>query len=325
MNAFVTGGTGFVGSHLTQALLNSPSYDQVTCLVRSEKKWLMGLNCNTVKGDLSDVKVLSEALEHTDILFHVAGLVKAPTRKELLLANVEATETLIRVARKSGVRDMVIISSLAAAGPSNGTALTERDPMNPVSNYGESKKLMEDMIHDIAEPDERIRIIRPPAVYGPRESDIYTYFKTFKKGLSPVIGDGNHPALSMVYIDDLIKGILQASRHDKPGVHTWFLGGPNDAYTWGQIADVTGIVMNRKAVQIKIKPEWATKIASLSEWSASLLGKYPVLNREKAKEMVHEWVCSSQKAKKELNYDPSVDLDEGIARTIHWYKKHNWL
>lgn len=325
MKAFVTGGTGFVGSHLVEALIKSPEFSEVRCLVRSSDKWLSGLDFKKISGDLSNLQAISKGLDGVDIVFHNAAILRAPSKKEFTRANVEATENLIRIAQKKGVKNFVILSSLAAAGPSSGRPLKESARMKPMSMYGESKKEMETIIHKIAEGLDSIKIIRPPAVYGPREADIYTYFKTFSKGICPIVGDGNHPRLSMVYVKDLVDGILLASKKNDPGIHTYFIGGTKDEYSWNQIREVTSIVMGRKAVPLKIKPDWLKKIASVIEGGASLIGKYPVVNKEKANEMVLEWVCSSEKAKKELGYSPQISIQEGISRTIRWYKQHNWL
>lgn len=325
MIAFVTGGTGFVGSHLVEALIASPEYTEVRCLVRSSEKWLTGLNYTKVDGDLFDLQVINKALVGVDVIFHNAAVLRAPSKKEFTRANVDATENLVRLGQKNGVNNFVILSSLAGVGPSNGIALTEKSPLNPVSMYGDSKKEMEAVIHKISNDSDSIKIIRPPAVYGPRESDIYNFFKTFSKGLCPIVGDGNHPTLSMVYVSDLVDGVLLASKKTDTGIHTYFIGGEKEEYSWNQIRKITSIVMGKKAIPIKIKPEWVKKVAAIIEGGASLFGKYPVVNKEKANEMIQEWVCTSRKAEKELTYYPKISIQEGISRTIRWYKKHNWL
>lgn len=324
MKAFVTGGTGFIGSHLVDSLIEDTRWSEVKCLVRNREKWLTGKQYSRVKGDLHSISVLKEALQNVDVIFHLAGVVKAPTQKEFDYSNVEATENLIRVAQKAGIKKMVILSSLAAAGPSPNNPLTEDAPMKPVSKYGKSKEKMERMIHDICTSDQSITILRPPAVYGPREDQIYTYFKILNKHVSPVIGDGKTPRISMVYISDLIRGIKKAADHTEPGVNTYFITGP-DIYNWNQIKNISAKVLGKKPLALHIRPSWVKKIAGIFETTASFLGSYPVFNREKANELVLEWTCSGKKAETELNYFPDVSLEEGIARTIHWYKKHHWL
>lgn len=324
MKAFVTGGTGFIGSHLTDHLIENTRWDTVKCLVRRDERWLKGKSYEKVRGDLDSIKTIGSALEDTDTIFHLAAIVKAPSEKEFTHANVEATENLIRLAQRNGVQKLVILSSLAAAGPSNGEPLKEGDEMDPVSLYGKSKKQMEEMIHSLADNDLSVTILRPPAVYGPREDQIFTLFKMMSKGIAPIVGDGNDPKLSLLYVQDLIQAIMKASMQTEKGVHTYFIGG--DRITnWNEIRDIVSTVLGRKTVTLNIKPGWVKKIAGAVETTAALFGSYPVLNREKANEMILSWTCSHEKAKNELSYEPDFSLEEGISRTIRWYKKHNWL
>ncbi len=324
MKAFVTGGTGFIGSHLVEAIINSTDYDEVRCLVRSEPKWLSGLSFKTIKGDLNDLKALGKGLEGADVLFHVAAIVKAPSKKEFTQANVDATENLVRLAQKKGVKNIVILSSLAAAGPSTGSPKKEGQPMEPVSIYGKSKMEMEARVKTAASKDDSIKIIRPPAVYGPREDQIYSFFKSCSKGICPIVGDGNNPRISMVYVSDLVDGILLAAGKKDTGVHTYFISGEG-VHSWNEIKGITSKVLGKKLIPLKIKPSIVKKVAGVIENAASLFGVYPVVNKEKANELILEWTCTSEKAEKELNYRPKVSLAEGISRTIHWYKIHNWL
>lgn len=324
MKAFITGATGFIGSHLADRLIADNAFSEVRCLVRSRDKWLEGKNFTRITGDLNDISALTKGIKGADIVFHLAAIVMAPTQKEFTQANVHATEDIIRIAQKNGVKNLVILSSLAAAGPSNGIPIDESRAFKPVSMYGRSKRDMEKAIHQIAKDDDSIKIIRPPAVYGPREDQIFTYFKTFKKGLSTIVGDGIHPRLSMVYVDDLVDGIIRSASKTEKGIHTYFITGP-DTYDWNQIHAVTSTVMGKNAFKLKIKPSLVKKVGSFIENIASLMGKYPVVNKEKTNELVLEWTCSSRKAERELDYSPKVSLQEGISRTIHWYQKHNWL
>lgn len=324
MKAFVTGGTGFIGSHLTEQLIENSQWDNVKCLVRSSEKWLKGKSFEKISGDLDSIKTIDNALKDIDTIFHLAAVVKAPSKKEFLHSNVQATENLIRLAQKNDIRKLVILSSLAAAGPSENKPLKEDTAMNPVSMYGESKKLMEEMVHSLVDDTMSITILRPPAVYGPREDQIFTLFKMMSKGFAPMVGDGENPKLSLLYIQDLIQAILKASEQIEPGVHTYFIGG--DRITnWNEIRDIVSTVLDKKAFTLTIKPSWVKKIAGVVETTAALFGSYPVLNREKASEMILSWTCSHEKAENELSYKPEYTLEEGISRTLRWYKKHNWL
>jgi nucleoside-diphosphate-sugar epimerase len=324
MKAFITGATGFIGSHLADRLIADKDFTEVRCLVRSKDKWLEGKDFTRITGDLQDIKSLSKGIKGVDVIFHLAGIVMAPTEKEFRMANVNATEDLLRIAQKNNVSNIVILSSLAAAGPSQGTPIDETRVCKPISMYGRSKRDMEIAIKDIAKKSDSVKIIRPPAVYGPREDQIYSYFKAFRNGISTIVGDGTHPRVSMVYVSDLIDGILQAARMNEKGVHTYFITGA-ETYDWNQIHNVTSKVMGRKAFKLKLKPSLVKKLGSFLENAASLIGKYPVVNKEKANELILEWTCSSKKAEMELDYQAKVSLQEGISRTIHWYQKHHWL
>jgi len=327
MKAFITGGTGFIGSHLVDYLMRTNGW-QIDCLVRNELKWLEGRDVTISKGDLFDLKLLNNRLQGVDVVFHSAGVVKAPTFEAFDRGNVEATENLLRVAIKNKIPKVVILSSLAAAGPSHGTPLSENDPMRPVSRYGESKKRMEEMIKRIAaEPETTgtsITVIRPPAVYGPREQDILTIFKMTAKGLCPIIGNGSSTPISMVHVRDLVLGMVLAAKHPHEGLQTYYISG-DPPITWEQFRQSAERALGKKVKALRIKPDWVQKIAAGLETVAGVFGAYPVLNREKAKEMVLEWTCSIEKARTELNFHPKISLDEGVYETIQWYRNHHWI
>src|SRR5699024_6169851 len=142
---------------------------------------------------------------------------------------------------------------------------------------------MEEMVREIAPVDMSITILRPPAVYGPREDQIFTLFKMMKNGITPIVGDGNHPEVSLIYVMDLIQAILKAADQKEPGIHTYFVSGDRIA-NWNQIKDIVSTVLGKKSISIKLKPRLVKKIAGFVETSASFFGIYPVINREKATE-----------------------------------------
>jgi nucleoside-diphosphate-sugar epimerase len=323
MVIFVTGGTGFIGSHLVDALLLDPRITEVRCMVRSDLKWLSGKRITPISASLSDLNKLEEALQGVDTVYHLAGMVMAPTYESLHKVNVDGTESLLLMAQKCGVKRVIVASSLAAVGPSNGKALDETDAFSPVSNYGRSKKNMEIMISAL-KLSMPVTIIRPPAVFGPREDQILSFFKSAAKGFAPIVGDGNNPLVSMVYVKDLIEGFLVAAKEDSPGIRTYFITGQRD-YSWNEIVEATSLALSKKVRIVKLKAEWVQKAGTIAENVLKPFGIYPVVNKEKAQELVLEWRCSSKKAQNELAYSAKYSLSNAIAETVDWYKRHHWI
>ena len=129
---------------------------------------------------------------------------------------------------------VVVTSSLAAVGTCTGGVATETSPLHPISRYGASKARMEAALAPFS--DLALTVVRPPAVYGPREADIFTFFKTLSRGLCPIVGDPDVPALTLVHVRDLVAGMLRAADAPEAVGQTYFLGSPRD-YSWGEIRD----------------------------------------------------------------------------------------
>ena len=189
MKALVTGGTGFIGSHLVEALLKKGI--QVRCLLRktSDLKWLEGLPIEVNWGDCNDKNSLREAVEGVEQVFHLAGVTKAVHEKTYFEVNAFGTENLIHACLENNprIQKFIYLSSQAAAGPCrNGNKKKESDQCKPVSPYGQSKQMGEElaMAHAHELP---LLILRPSAVYGPRERDIYTFFKLLSKRIKPCL------------------------------------------------------------------------------------------------------------------------------------------
>ncbi|HKI45657.1 MAG TPA: NAD(P)-dependent oxidoreductase, partial [Balneolales bacterium] len=269
MKAFITGGTGFIGSHLVDHLVKNGV--ETRCLVHTTERWLEGKPYTPIKGSLHDIEALKKGLENVDTLFHLAAILKAKTRSDFLHTNVEATENLIRIAQRTGVKRIVVLSSLAAAGPSLNRPLTEEDPMQPVSMYGISKKMMEERIEQMNAPEMTISILRPPAVYGPREEDIYAFFKIASKHICPIIGDGETPRLSLIHVFDVVQGLWLAAQRNDPGLKKYFISS-EQIYTWNQIKWATEQALGHKTVPIHVSPGTVKKLASLVEKTVSLWG-----------------------------------------------------
>ncbi len=330
--AFVTGGTGFIGSHLAEALLEK-GYAEVRCLVRSRLKWLDGLSITPIRADLADIEAMWEALTGVDYVYHVGGVTRAESWQAFEKSNIRDTLSLLGAVRMAAarVKKVLLTSSLAAVGFCEGGVADEETPLRPISRYGKSKALMEeaaqarhDMRRSFAEALPLV-VVRPPAVYGPREADIYEFFKTVSRGIAPVVGRGKEPALSLVHVRDLVRGMIQAAEAESTAGETYFLGSAK-AYSWNEVKAAATEALGQKALTLPVPGPLVGAVGAVAEGWGKMTGSYPPLNREKAREIRHACkICSSEKARRDFGYAPAVSLAEGVQETIDWYRAEEWL
>ena len=322
----MTGGTGFIGSHLVEALLKKGI--QVRCLLRktSDLKWLEGLPIEVNWGDCNDKNSLREAVEGVEQVFHLAGVTKAVHEKTYFEVNAFGTENLIHACLENNprIQKFIYLSSQAAAGPSrNGNKKKESDQCKPVSPYGQSKQMGEELAMAHAQ-ELPLLILRPSAVYGPRERDIYTFFKLLSKRIKPCLPSKDQH-ISLCYVEDIIQAILLAAQVKGSSGEIFFLSDGQD-YRLEEIGDIFAQAMGVNAFCIRV-PEWMIiGMASFSEYLSKLSGKPPLLNKGKVEEILQRnWVCDITKAKTALGFEPHISLAQGAKLTFEWYKKENWL
>ncbi len=319
----MTGGTGFIGSHLVEALLGRGA--QVRSLVRqgSDLKWLKGLPVEVAPGDCRDRASLAEAVKDIDHVFHLAGITKAVKEKTYFEINASGTENLIGACLEHNprVRKFVYVSSQAAAGPcQNGNKKRESDRCEPVSAYGRSKRMGEELAlahaHEIS-----LVILRPAGVYGPRDKDFYTLFKWLSKRINPCFTG----KVSLCYVRDVIHAILLAAESQTKSGDIFFLSDGVD-YLMREVGDVFGRAMGVASLSIPI-PKWLIfGVASLSDYLSRLSGKPPLMSRGMAEQICQKnWTCDITKAKTELGFNPQYPLSRGAGLTYEWYKNQKWL
>ena len=326
MKALVTGGTGFIGSHVTEALIRKGV--QVRCLIRktSDLRWLTGLPIEFVHGDCKDKRSLEEAVRGVDWVFHLAGVTKAIKEETYFEVNGLGTENLIHACLEHNplLQKFIYISSQAAAGPSrNGFNKKESDPCEPVSFYGRSKREGEERV--LAHAHELpVLILRPSVVYGPRDKDIFAFFKCLSRRIKPCpIGPDQH--LSLCYVQDLVGGILLAAETQTKSGEIFFLSDGKD-YRMQEIGDIAAQAMGIDAFRIRVPRQLIWGIACFSATLSKFSRRPSLLNKDKAEEMIQkDWVCDITKAKTLLGFEPRVPLSEGARLTFEWYKTEKWL
>jgi nucleoside-diphosphate-sugar epimerase len=320
MKALVTGATGFIGSCLAESL--SKRGFAVTCLIRrtSKLKWIEHLGLEYIVCDLADIDSCADKIAGFDYIFHLAGLTKAVSERDYFSANADCTNKLLRVAadRNPNISRFVYLSSLAAAGPGNdGPPLSEASPPSPVSFYGKSKLEGE---KSVVEYKDRmpVTVIRPPAVYGPRDTDFLVMFKMIKTGIFPYWGKCHY---SMLYVEDLVDGILLAAEKKEAEGKVFFLS-DNMVYTNDDIAGEISLALGVKALKMRLPASLMPVVAFLGE----KMNKNSIINMDKVRELRYSnWTCDTGKAMNELGFQPKITLREGIKWTADWYKIHRWL
>ena len=326
MRYFVTGGTGFVGSWVVKQLTDAGN--DVTCLVRktSNLRWLEGLPVQYCYGSLNDPHSMAEAIAQSDYILHIAGVTKALKPEAYYRGNVTATQNLLNVTlvENSKVRQVVVVSSQAACGPSlPGQKKTEEDPCTPLTDYGKSK-LQADQIAQSFFDKLPITILRPPTVYGPRDTDVLEVFKTVKAGVNLKVG-GKDPEVSIIHVFDLARGIITAATDNRATGQIFNICNPEPC-VWSDVISILQGIMNKKVLNIPVPYAAAYAFAGIMELGAKLTGKPSILNRQKMIEVnAARWVYSSEKIRRILGFETEISLPKGLEDTYRWYLENKWL
>ncbi len=324
MNVLVTGGTGFIGSHLIDFLLGRGDVN-VFALVRDPGR-LRGLSerpgPHILKGDLFSIPPLPSSIE---VVFHLAGLTKAVKSNDYYTVNRDGTASLFQNLLDRGLRPrVVLLSSLAAGGPSSpARAVKEDDPPRPVSPYGKSKLQAEEAALSFRD-DLPVTVLRAAAVYGPGDEDFLVYFKYVKKRILPLFGL-DKKTLSLCFVQDLVRAMDIGSR-SKVAAGEVFNIADGTPYSWEDIGRSAAKAMGKKVLSVRI-PCWAAYLAaSNSEIVSKLTGKPTPLNRSKYLDMKQScWVADVRKARELLGFETAHPLNEAITETIEWYKQNRLL
>ncbi len=326
MKVLLTGATGFIGSFLAEYLLKKRY--EVRCLVRtsSNLRWIADLDVECRYGSLYNMESLNAALKDVDYIFHAAGLTKALKPYEFTEANELGTKNLVQAVLESGqkFKRFVLVSSQAAAGPSPDIEpIDETQTPNPVTAYGKSKLEAEKIVNSIKNRVP-VTIVRPPAVYGPRDKDVLEFFKTVKLGLIPKF-EGRVKYLSMIHVKDLVRGIFLAGTRKKAEGKTYFITSPRP-YTWENIGVKALHFFKKKGIRVRIPSFLMDGLSLAADGLSRITGKASIISRERVIDMKQDfWVCSPRRAKEDFKFEAKISLEDGINETLTWYQKNHWL
>jgi dihydroflavonol-4-reductase len=324
MKVLVTGGTGFLGSHLIDRLLEDPD-TEVHALVRNPAKtrWLpAGGRLRLLEGDLRRLPELPDGLS---AVYHLAGLTKATRTSDYYTVNEAGTASLFRaLAAGAGSPRVIHLSSLAAAGPSSpGRPVREEDPPRPVSPYGMSKLAAER--EALAHKDRfPLAVLRVAAVYGPRDEDFLDFFRVIRRGVLPLYGR-RPKTLSLCHAGDVVEAVLRAAKAPLATGEVLNIAHPRPA-SWEELGETAGRLLGRKLVRVRI-PAWGAFLASAASTAVARFRRRPTaLNLSKYKDMQPDhWEADVTRARLLLGFEARIPLEDGFRETLDWYVAHGLL
>lgn len=312
MRVAVTGATGFVGSHVIRHL--TAAGHQVRILARRMPITALTPDrpLEVVLGDLDDQPALHRLVSGVDAVIHVAGVIKARHTVTFHKVNVEGTRHLAAaLANESPDLRVIHVSSLAAREPS-------------LSPYCASKRGGEEAIQALPRP-ARLTILRPPAVYGPGDTEIFPLFKAAALGVCayPAARRGQ---LSLIHGTDLAAAIVAAVETTLPDPVYELDDGHAGGYAWSEIGAGLSAALARPVRMIRLPRPVLTAIAVGVEAHRRVAGSLTALALAKVPELYHaDWVARGPRLEASTDWKPAFDLARGFADTVAWYRAMGWL
>jgi nucleoside-diphosphate-sugar epimerase len=323
----VTGANGFVGSHVVDELLRRGV--PVRAVVRPSSR-VEGLPHDRVdlrRVDYSEPGSVEALVDGTRGVIHVAGATRAASEAAYEQANVQTTRTLVEACvRSPQISDgFVLVSSLAAAGPSTrDRARDEAQPERPISAYGRSKLRAETAVRELAGDRLAWSILRPPAVFGPRDRDFLRLARMVDRGWAPRLGSLPQ-RLSVIHVHDLTRALADVLGDPRAVGRTWFVADPAPT-DWDEIVDVLAAALQRHPHRIPVATGLLPVVAGVSSVIGRLARRPGPLPADRVADLRAEaWTCSPVRIAHELGFRPTVTLREGLHATVRWYRDHGWL
>lgn len=333
MKVFLTGVTGFLGSHVAEslcaeghdvvALARDPGalHPDIAPLLHRETGRL-GL----VRGSLSDAGALAAGCAGADAVVHVAGLIQARSEAAYRKVNVEGTDAVLRAAIDAapGLQRFVLISSLAAGGPAiDGRPRTGEEDARPVSAYGRTKRGAE--VIALAQADRvPLTILRPPVVFGARDRMLGRFFRAVARGRVIVWGDGSN-AFNVVHAPDVARAVVLALSVPHPSGSILYTG-DDRPFTWRTFIDALAATTDARVSVMRVPPLVFGVVAALSTAGAYLTGGTPGFSFDKLMELREPaWLCTSRRTREALGWEPASTIEQALATTHDWYRRAGQL
>jgi nucleoside-diphosphate-sugar epimerase len=327
MKVLLTGASGFVGSHILD-LLAARGTPTAILLRSSSRPRFIEPHLSRVDvrvGSISEPESLTRALEGITHVVHCAGCTKAIGTSEYYRINRDGTRNLVEAVnrRRGEVRQFILISSLAASHPARADApAREEDESAPVTEYGRSKLAGERVVREHASVP--YTILRPAAVYGPRDADFLLMFKAARARWVPSFGGGRQQ-LSLVYVEDVARAALACLERLTIENRIYNVAHAEVLTAHALTAEI-GRQLGVNTIQIPLPTPLLWPVCLVGEVVARINGRPSIVNLQKYPELAAPgWVCDNRRLRDELHCEPATGLQDGIARTLAWYRQQGWL
>ena len=323
----ITGASGFVGSWIIAEALKRDLNVYAGIRATSDRTYLQDERIQFIDLSYTDETILKQQLQEArfDYIIHNAGVVRALKSETFYTVNCGYTKALIDAVAITNYqpRKFTYMSSLAACGSAPdlpGSRITGDIQMNPPTHYGKSKQCAEDYLCQATLP---FIILRPTAVYGPRDKDILKLFKGIKAGIAPLIG-AKESKLSFIYVKDLARLVLDSTLSSIE--NKVYPVSDGEAYIGNAFHKKVAATMNKKAMYPKIPMPVIAGIARISQLKSRLTKVPDTFDVDKVNELkARNWLCDITELKKDFNFAPHSSLEDSLGETYEWYKKHNWI
>lgn len=323
MKVIVTGGTGFIGSHLVNRLLEAGHSVSVPVRKESNTEWLSHQGVKKVTIDLTDIEKVKKLLEDIDIVFHLASIRGSGWAYDDTLiwdTNVRITDNLLR-ASVDGSKHFIYVSSVSVHGHLNGKTADEEYPYRPVTMYGRSKQESEKLVSKYHKADGlNTTVIRPVITYGPHDTwgMIPKLIRLIDSDRYLTVGSGRN-RVHLIYIDDLIDGLVLTM--NRPGCfgEAFILAGERPI-TINSLVRIVEKTLNKSVPKLHVPLPFAKTAAFFMEFVSKrvLKSKEPVVTRDKVDIMTVDRAYDISKAKEVLGFTPEIDYEDGLERTVSW-------
>lgn len=323
----VTGGTGFVGSHLVRRLVEAGKKVRVLARFPEKAKTLWPTTSVEIfKGNVTDPDSIKPFLDGAAQVFHLASILQEPSTPNKVFwdVHVEGTRHMLEESKRAGVKNFIHFSTIGVLGAPKILPANEETPYQARDIYQitkcEGEKLALETFRRDGLPGT---VIRPAAVYGPGDMRLYKLFKFIADGKFRMIGKGDifiHP----VHVDDVVSGALLAAEKKEAHGQVYILGGEKAVQLKDfveRIAQILGVSL--KSGSLPFWPVWLA--AAFCEGICKPLGIQPPLFRRRVDFFAKSRAFDIAKARRDLGYTPRYSLDEGLRQTIRWYQSEGLL